>query len=47
MFVEVEFRTDTCKLVGVVDFAECTTDEQHHTEGDDALVFIFQLHLSA
>ena len=43
----IEFRIDTCKLVGMVDFAEFTTDEQHYTEGDHALVFLFQPHLSS
>lgn len=37
----VEFRVDTCKLVGLVDFGKLTTDEQQSTEGDHALVFLF------
>lgn len=42
----VEFRIDTCKIVGMVDFGDLTSDEQQSTEGDHALVFMFQPHLS-
>jgi len=41
----VDFRVDTCKMVGVVDFGELTTRDDSYTEGDHALVFLFQPHL--
>jgi hypothetical protein len=42
----VEFRVDTCKIVGMVDFGSLTTPDHQSTEGDHALVFLFQPHLS-
>lgn len=41
----IEFRVDTCRLVGMVDFGELTTNTQRTEEGDHALVFLFQPHL--
>lgn len=41
-----EFRADTCKLLGMVDFRHLTTNEQQSTGGEHAQVFLFQPHLS-
>jgi hypothetical protein len=41
----MEFRADTGKVVGMVDFGELTTQKDMFQEGDHALVFLFQPHL--
>jgi hypothetical protein len=41
----IDFRVDSCKIVGMVDFGELTTTAQHSQEGDHALVFLFQPHM--
>ena len=42
----IDFRIDTCQVVGMVDFGEYTADNLKNQEGDHALVFLFQPHLS-
>lgn len=37
----VDFRADTGKMVGFVDFGDNTTEEHTYKEGDHALVFLF------
>lgn len=41
----VDFRVDTGKMVGFVDFGDNTTEEHTYKEGDHALVFLFQPHM--
>jgi len=41
----IDFRVDSCKVVGMVDFGELTSEENRYQEGDHALVFLFQPHL--
>ena len=43
----IDFRIDTCQVVGMVDFGEYTADNLKNQEGDHALVFLFQPHLSS
>lgn len=40
----IDFRVDTGKIVGMVDFGDLTTAEHMRQEGDHALVFLFQPH---
>ena len=42
----VDFRSETGRLIGMVDYGEYTTTEDEFKEGDHALVFLFQPHLS-
>ena len=41
----VDFRVETGKLVGMVDFGDLTTPENMFQEGDHALVFLFHPHM--
>lgn len=41
----MDFRVDTAKVVGMVDFGNLTTEQHTEHEGDHALVFLFQPHL--
>lgn len=41
----IDFRVDSCKVVGMVDFGELTSEENCYQEGDHALVFLFQPHM--
>ena len=41
----IDFRVDLCKVVGMVDFGELTSEENCYQEGDNALVFLFQPHM--
>ena len=43
----VDFRSETGRLIGMIDYGEYTTTEDEFKEGDHALVFLFQPHLSA
>ena len=42
----IDFHSDTGKIVGMVDFGEHNTCKDNFTEGDHALVFLFQPHMS-
>ena len=41
----IDFRVDTGKLVGMVDFGDLTTDKHVTEEGSHALVFLFRPHM--
>jgi len=41
----IDFRVDTGKMVGFVDFGHLTQEEHTYQEGDHALVFLFQPHM--
>ena len=42
----LEFRSETGKIVGMVDFGDLTSPANQYQEGDHALVFLYQPHMS-
>jgi len=42
----IDYRSETRTMIGMVDFGDLTTPEQRYQEGDHALVFLFQPHMS-
>jgi hypothetical protein len=41
----IEFRGDTGKIIGMIDFGDLTSEQNIFQEGDHALVFLFQPHM--